>query len=83
MNKDELKDAIRESFPNPPLLNTLIRLWFIITEFGHALVNIPRETLRAMGAPDAKPGVRNWADWLANIVAAAFLVFVVWFIRCW
>lgn len=80
-----LKDMIRATFDGAPgfdrVVQALLRLLFILSELGHALVNVPRETLRVMGAPDAPPGQRNWADNLSvGLVVIAVLLLVLWLV---
>lgn len=63
MNTKQIKDAIRTVFPQG-ISPAFQRLWFLLMELGHALVNIPRELLRAAGAPESDG--RNWADEVAR-----------------
>lgn len=85
MNLETLKDHIRWQFEGEPgwdrVKQALPRLLFIVSELGHALVNVPRETLRALGAPDAPGDKRNWADNLSvAVVVLVCVVFVMWLI---
>lgn len=46
MNIEELKDAIRDTFSDQgqdSFYFAVKRFWFLITELGHAWVNLPKE----------------------------------------
>lgn len=45
MTKDELKDVIRETFPDTSIKNAVDRFIFIVGELSHAYVNIIKEIL--------------------------------------
>lgn len=83
MNKEQLKDIIREVFPTG-VMPAFYRFYFILMELGHAAVNITREILRAMGAPEAPGDDRNWADevsrWGTVAIALAVFALLVWLV---
>lgn len=43
MNVEELKDAIREAFPDTNVINSFKRFGFIVGELSHAYINIFKE----------------------------------------
>lgn len=45
MTKEELKIAIRESFPDNSIKNAFSRLGFILIEVSHAYINIIKESI--------------------------------------
>ena len=70
MDKEELKDAIRETFPDSSIKNAVERLWFTIVEVGHAYVNIFKEIL-------AKVLSEELSDELKYLISYGIPIFII------